>query len=65
MRSTEYSRPRRSDLTVHPIIGGILVALGFLAFLVNLVGTLGLTNVISLFMPERWLQKKQPAAAQA
>jgi len=47
------------------IIGGSLVALGFLAFLVNLIATLGLRNVLSLFVPERWLGQSQPAPAQA
>jgi hypothetical protein len=35
------------------------------AFLVNLVGTLGLRNVLALFVPERWLDQQQTAAAQA
>ena len=33
------------------IIGGVLVSVGFLAFLVNLIGTVGLRNVVSLFVP--------------
>jgi len=54
-----------SMLTAHPIIGGLLVSIGFLAFLINLVGMLGVRNVLSLFVPERWLEGGQPAPAQA
>jgi hypothetical protein len=43
----------------------VLISIGFLAFLVNLIGTLGLTNVLALVVPERWLGKRQPAPAQA
>ena len=37
---------------------------GFVVFLVNIIATLGLTNVLSLFVPDRWLEKRR-AAAQA
>lgn len=63
MRSTECSGPHPSELRAHSIIGNILVGLGFLAFLVSLVSTLGLANAINLFVPKRSLQKGQPAAA--
>ncbi len=45
------------------IVGGVLIALGFLAFLVNVIATLGWKNVLSLVVPERWLEKKQAATA--
>jgi cytochrome c oxidase subunit 1 len=65
LRRTFYEGTTFQPYTLAAIIGGILVAMGFVAFLVNLVGTLGLTNVVALFVPERWLEKRQPAAAQA
>ena len=43
------------------LIGAFLMAGGFVAFLVNVVGTLGWTNVLSLVLPERWLVSRQEA----
>ena len=65
LRRTFYDGTVFQPYTLTAIFGGILVALGFVAFLVNLVGTLGLANVIGLFVPERWLQKREQAVAQA
>jgi cytochrome c oxidase subunit 1 len=65
LRRTFYDGTVFQPYTLAAIFGGILVALGFVAFLVNLVGTLGLANVIGLFVPERWLQKREQAVAQA
>ena len=44
------------------MVGGILMGLGLVVFLVNVIGTLGMGNVLRLFVPEKWLAKKQPAA---
>lgn len=63
LRRTFYEGGEFSTNTLLAILGGVLVSVGFLAYLVNLVGTMGLRNVLSLFLPERWLGK--PAAAQA
>ncbi len=38
-----------------------VVAIGFAAFPVNIISTLGLTNVLSLFLPERWLNRRAEA----
>jgi cytochrome c oxidase subunit 1 len=65
LRRTFYEGTTFQPYTLAAIIGGILVASGFVAFLVNLVGTLGLTNVIGLFVPERWLHRQKEAVAQA
>jgi cytochrome c oxidase subunit 1 len=65
LRRTFYEGTIYQPYTLAAIVGGVLVALGFVAFLVNLVGTLGLRNVLSLFVPERWLAGRQPAPAQA
>jgi cytochrome c oxidase subunit I len=43
-------------------IGGALMGLALVVFLVNVIGTLGLGNVLRLFVPEKWLAR-QPAAA--
>jgi cytochrome c oxidase subunit 1 len=65
LRRTFYEGNPFQTYTLVAIIGGVLVSIGFLAFLVNLVGTLGLTNVLSLFVPEKWLGKRQAAPTQA
>jgi cytochrome c oxidase subunit 1 len=65
LRRTFYEGTTFQPYTLVAIIGGVLVAVGFLAFLVNLIGTLGLANVLSLFVPEKWLAGRQPAAADA
>jgi len=65
LRRTFYEGGQFQGYTLVAIIGGVLISIGFLAFLVNLVGTLGLRNVLALFVPERWLAGRQPAPAQA
>jgi cytochrome c oxidase subunit 1 len=65
LRRTFYQGTTYQPYTLVAVIGGTLVAVGFLAFLVNLVGTLGLRNVLALFVPERWLEGRQQAPAQA
>jgi cytochrome c oxidase subunit 1 len=64
LRRTFYEGGQFQGYTLVAIIGGVLISIGFLAFLVNLVGTLGLRNVLALFVPERWLAGRQPAPAQ-
>jgi cytochrome c oxidase subunit 1 len=65
LRRTFYEGGQFQGYTLVAIIGGVLIALGFLAFLVNLVGTLGLRNVLSLLVPEGWLGGKALAPAEA
>ncbi len=65
LRRTFYEGGQFQSYTLVAIIGGVMISIGFLAFLINLVGTLGLRNVLALFVPERWLERQQPAAAQA
>jgi hypothetical protein len=38
---------------------------GFLVFLVNIIGTLGWANVLSLVVPERWLTPRVGRAARS
>jgi cytochrome c oxidase subunit 1 len=65
LRRTFYEGTTFQPYTLVAIIGGVLVAVGFLAFLVNLIGTLGVANVLSLFVPEKWLAGRQSATAEA
>jgi cytochrome c oxidase subunit 1 len=65
LRRTFYLGGEFQGYTLVAIIGGVLVSLGFLAFLVNLIATLGLMNVVGLFVPDRWQGSRQPAAAEA
>ena len=65
LRRTFYEGTTFQPYTLVAIIGGVLTSIRFLALLVNLIGTLGLTNVLALVVPERWLGKRQPAPAQA
>jgi cytochrome c oxidase subunit 1 len=65
LRRTFYEGGQFQGYTLAAIIGGVLISIGFLVFLVNLVGTLGLRNVLALFVPERWLAGRQPAPVQA
>jgi cytochrome c oxidase subunit 1 len=65
LRRTFYPGGQFQGYTLVAIIGGVLVSLGFLAFLVNLVGTLGLRNVLGIVLPERWLGKRQLVPSEA
>jgi cytochrome c oxidase subunit 1 len=64
LRRTLYESGQFQPYTLAAIVGSLLIALGFVAFLINIVSTLGLTNVLSLVVPAKWLEKRQ-AAAQA
>ncbi len=44
------------------LIGALLMAVGFVAFLVNIVGTLGRANVLGLVTPERWRSSRSGPA---
>jgi cytochrome c oxidase subunit 1 len=46
-------------------IGGVLMGAGLAVFLVNLIATLGLKNVLGLFVPPRWLERRRVIPAQA
>lgn len=65
IRRTLYETSEFSSYTFVAIIGTLLIAAGFLAFLYNIIMTLGLTNVISLFVPEGWLKRGGTAKTQA
>ncbi|RLC74861.1 MAG: cbb3-type cytochrome c oxidase subunit I [Chloroflexi bacterium] len=64
LRRMLYPHPNPyTPYTVIAMGSGILMAVGFLAFLVNVVTTLGWTNVLSLVVPERWLERKAETVA--
>ncbi len=58
LRRTIYENGEFSVYTGVAFLFGVVLALGFLIFLYNLVKTLGLGNVLSLFLPEKWFSKK-------
>jgi hypothetical protein len=41
------------------------MGLGLVVFLVQVLGTLGLGNVLGLFVPDRWRERRQAAAPKA
>ena len=65
LRRTFYFGGEFQAYTLVAIIGGVLVSIGFLAFLANLIGTLGIRNVVGILVPESWLSKLQPATNKA
>ncbi len=63
LRRTLYPipNPYQPYLTA-AMVCGLLMSMGFLAFLVNLISTLGWKNVLGLVVPERWLERGAVAA---
>ena len=59
LRRTLYTGGEFTPFTLVAIIGGTILSIGFVLFLVNLVSTLGLKNVLSLFIPEKRLGKEK------
>ena len=57
LRRTLYTGGEFTPYTFVAIIGGSILSIGFLVFLFNLVSTLGLKNVVSLVIPEKWQKK--------
>lgn len=46
-------------------VGGVLMGVGLVLFLVNVIGTLGLGEVIGLFVPDRWRRQDKAVPARA
>lgn len=65
LRRTVYLNSEFAPYTLVAVLAGVVISIGFLLFLVNLINTLGLRNVLSLFIPERFLSKQQAAEASA
>jgi cytochrome c oxidase subunit 1 len=57
LRRTLYTGGEFTPFTLVAIIGGTILSIGFILFLVNLVSTLGIKNVLSLVIPEKWQGK--------
>lgn len=62
LRRTIYENGQFSSFGAVAIVGTLLVAAGFLVFLINIIMTLGIYNVLALFLPEQWLQRLMPKA---
>ncbi len=65
LRRTLYENGEFSAYSGVAIIGTLLVAAGLVVFLINIIYTLGLVNVLSLFVPERFLPKPKKSAEAA
>ena len=62
LRRTLYDPPVFTSNLAWALGGGLLMAVGFVAFLTNLLITLGWGNLVSLVIPDRW-RGLVPAAA--
>ena len=47
------------------VAGGIIMTIGFIAFLINVLTTLGWTNIVSLVVPDRGVEEGASAVAAA
>jgi len=65
LRRTIYMNSEFSIYTLIAVISGVVLSFGLVAFLINLVNTLGLRSVLSLFIPERFLDRQKTAEASA
>ncbi|MEW6569467.1 MAG: cbb3-type cytochrome c oxidase subunit I [Chloroflexota bacterium] len=62
LRRTLYDPPIFTSNMAWALAGSLLMAVGFIAFLANLLITLGWGNLVSLVVPDRW-RKPLPTAA--
>ena len=65
IRRTLYTGGEFSTNTLAAFIGGSVVSIGFVLFLINLVSTIGLKNVLSLVLPDRKARQPDPLQAPA
>lgn len=65
LRRTLYPGGEFSANTLVAIIGGTLASIGFVIFLVNLISTIGVKNVLSLVIPEGKGKKPEASAETA
>ena len=65
LRRTLYEGGQFQPYVAVAMVGGILMGVGLLVFLVNLISTVGLVNVLRLFLPEGRKSEPSPAKAQA
>ncbi len=57
LRRTLYEGTLYQPYTLVGLIGSLILAAGFVAFLANVIATLGWRNVLGLAVPERWLSR--------
>ncbi|MDE3091092.1 MAG: hypothetical protein KGJ80_17090, partial [Chloroflexota bacterium] len=57
LRRTIYTDALYQPYMIVALIGALLMTIGFLAFLVNVLWTLGLPNTLGLIVPDKWLSK--------
>ncbi len=65
LRRTLYTGGEFTPYTLVAIIGGTILSIGFVIFLVNLVSTLGFKTIFSLVKPEKIPEKPAEEAAAA
>jgi len=58
LRRMLYLNGEFTGYQVAAVIGALIVGASFVLFLVNVVWTLGLPNVLSLVLPQRWLERR-------
>ena len=58
LRRTIYTDALYQPYMIVALIGALLMAIGFLAFLVNVLWTLGLPNTLSLIVQDKWLKAR-------
>jgi cytochrome c oxidase subunit 1 len=64
LRRTLYEGGAFEPYMLVALFFGIVMAVGFVAFLINVISTLGLKNVLSLVVPDQWLGI-EPSQSQA
>jgi cytochrome c oxidase subunit I len=65
LRRTIYEGGEFQPYVAASWLGGALMGIGLVVFLIQVIGTLGLGNVLGLFVPEGWLERRRAAAAEA
>lgn len=55
LRRTLYMTTQYQPYMIVALIGALLMVAAFVLFLINIIWTLGWTNVLGLIFPERWL----------
>jgi heme/copper-type cytochrome/quinol oxidase subunit 1 len=58
LRRTLYTGTLYQPYLTVAMIGALVMAIGFLAFLINVLATLGWANTLSLVIPEKWLKPR-------
>ena len=65
LRRTIYDAGQFQPYVAASWLGGMLMGLGLVVFLVQVIGTLGLGNVLGLFVPEGWRRERRPAPSRS